>query len=68
MIISFYDTPMIDCDYFECLCPAIQRCEECEAAFCSDHGTGGGDRQVQDVGAVAVPGRCWKHGGFNADE
>lgn len=42
-------------------------CERCEKAFCSDHGTQGGDRQVQEVGAVAFPSQCWECGGFNAD-
>lgn len=33
----------------------------------ADHGTIGGDRQVQDVGAVAYPSACWMCGGFDAD-
>lgn len=56
-----------DCSFDDCPIPANYQCENCDSYYCSDHGTPGGDRQVQDVGAVAYPGRCWKCGGFNAD-
>lgn len=46
--------------------PAFE-CDQCLRHFCSDHGTPGGDRQVQDVGAVAYPSLCWLCGGFDAD-
>jgi len=58
----------VDCGYDECPCTAVGRCEKCDAAFCSDHGSLGGDRQVSEVGPVAVPSACWRHGGFNVDE
>ena len=51
-------------------CPedsGLSCCDQCNKLFCSDHGTRGGDRQVQDVGAVAYPALCFRHGGFNAD-
>ncbi|HXJ12304.1 MAG TPA: hypothetical protein VNH19_08525 [Candidatus Limnocylindrales bacterium] len=42
-------------------------CDVCDKPFCPDHGSAGGDRQVEDVGAVAYPSLCWLHGGFDAD-
>ena len=58
------------CDYPGCGEDAVAECECCKGSthFCEDHGSRGGDRQVQDVGAVAYPGACWKCGGFNVDE
>ncbi len=56
------------CKYPECENAAMGVCCHCDAPFCSDHGTRGGDRQMENVGAVAVPSQCWLHGGFNADE
>jgi hypothetical protein len=56
------------CEYAGCCEDAEYRCETCETEFCPDHGTKGGDRQVEDVGAVAYPSACWKCGGFNADK
>ncbi len=52
------------------LCPHAAECEcdNCGNAFCGDHGTPGGDVQVQDVGAVARPSRCWECGGFDVDD
>ena len=64
---------IIECDYPECPCPAITTCDNCDAAFCSDHGSRGGDREGgtnadgSPYGAYAVPSQCWKCGGFNAD-
>lgn len=43
-------------------------CDSCDAPFCSDHGSKGGDRDGYDtVGAYAVPSQCWRCGGFDAD-
>ncbi len=56
-----------NCDYNGCPCAAIAACEHCGNAFCSDHGSCGGDHQIENVGAVAYPAQCWKCGGFNAD-
>jgi hypothetical protein len=36
----------------------VLECENCGKKFCRDHGQAGGDRQVQDVGAVAYPSLC----------
>ena len=36
------------------------QCDGCDTWFCEDHGQKGGDRQVQDVGAVAYPALCDK--------
>ena len=47
--------------------PIIGHCDNCDTPFCSDHGTLGGDVQVEDVGTVARPSLCWQCGGFNAD-
>lgn len=58
---------MITCEYEECPCPAVYCCDNCNTDFCTDHGSQGGDRQVEEVGAVAYPSQCWKCGGFNAD-
>jgi hypothetical protein len=55
------------CDYPDCSEVAKHSCDSCENWFCVDHGTKGGDRQVQDVGAVAYPACCWNCGGYNAD-
>lgn len=41
-------------------------CDSCNATFCSDHGSVGGDRETEG-GLVAVPSQCWVCGGFNAD-
>ncbi len=58
------------CFYPGCDEPAVSECETCLQSnrFCSDHGSRGGDAQVQEVGAVAYPSRCADCGGFNADE
>ena len=48
--------------------------KSCDAGFCSDHGSRGGDRDGgsnpngSPYGAYAVPSVCWQHGGFNVDE
>lgn len=36
----------------------LYECEGCGHWFCAEHGQRGGDRQVQDVGAVAYPSLC----------
>lgn len=41
-----------------CLEDADHQCEDCGSWFCWEHGQKGGDRQVQDVGAVAYPSLC----------
>ena len=46
------------CTYPGCGELAEHQCENCDAWFCSDHGSQGGDRQVQEVGAVAFPACC----------
>ena len=45
----------------ESLCgeAAVTTCDQCDHYFCADHGQVGGDRQIQDVGAVAYPSLCW---------
>lgn len=48
-------------------CTGVVLCDQCDTPFCPDHGTPGGDMQVQDVGAVARPSICWKCGGFDVD-
>ncbi len=55
------------CEHVKCEESATHSCELCNRYFCTDHGTVGGDRQIQDVGAVAYPSACWMCGGFNAD-
>ena len=46
---------------YACPEPSISQCDNCDAYFCDDHeGQRGGDRQVQDVGAVAYPALCEK--------
>ncbi len=57
----------VTCSKPECEEISSHVCELCDNAFCSDHGSVGGDRQVEDVGWVAYPSACWKCGGFNAD-
>jgi len=57
-----------DCGHPLCSEPAVAACEICDTPFCSDHGTGSGDRETPGYAAVAYPAACWKHGGFNADE
>jgi hypothetical protein len=56
------------CQYPGCDNCGTVCCDHCDRYFCPDHGTRGGDRQVQDVGPVAYPSACWDCGGFNADE
>ena len=47
------------CEITDCEEPAISSCDECDRYFCEEHcGQRGGDRQVQDVGAVAYPAFC----------
>lgn len=47
------------CDAPGCNEPAIACCDNCDHYFCEEHcGQRGGDRQVQDVGAVAYPSLC----------
>lgn len=58
---------MNHCEHLECDRPGYYYCDQCVTRFCSDHGSPGGDRQVQEVGPVAYPSACWKCGGFNAD-
>jgi hypothetical protein len=55
------------CAYDGCAELAVACCDPCDAPFCADHGSRGGDRQVENVGAVAYPAACWRCGGFNAD-
>ena len=59
-----------NCFYPGCDRESETECDLCSPAnrFCSDHGTKGGDHQIQEVGAVAYPSRCADCGGFNADE
>jgi hypothetical protein len=54
------------CQHPDCAEPAEANCE-CGQWFCSDHGSVGGDRYVEDFGEVAVPNQCWKCGGFDMD-
>lgn len=42
----------------KCYESAHYQCENCDNWFCAEHGQKGGDRQVQDVGAVAYPSLC----------
>jgi hypothetical protein len=43
----------------DCLETSISTCDQCDRPYCEDHcGQRGGDRQVQDVGAVAYPSLC----------
>ena len=63
------EQPEVDeCSKYGCTNAAECECDHCDRAFCGDHGTKGGDVQVQDVGAVARPSACWKCGGYNADD
>jgi hypothetical protein len=58
------------CAHPDCI-PGQQahQCECCETWFCEDHGTLGGDREgYEGEPGAAAPSRCWKCGGFNADE
>ena len=59
--------PEKTCDYPDCGERRISACEICDAWFCSDHGSRGGDRETPGYAAVAEPAVCWKHGGYNAD-
>lgn len=43
----------------DCREQAVACCDICDHWFCRDHGKPGGDRQVQDVGAVAYPSMCY---------
>jgi hypothetical protein len=54
------------CSFDGCLVPAIVECDNCEAHFCSDHGSEGGDDSPFDD-AIARPSMCFQCGGFNAD-
>ena len=56
------------CSYPLCPIYCYGHCDNCGHAYCLDHGSRGGDVRVQEVGAVAIPGLCWKCGGFNAYE
>lgn len=49
---------MIQVRCFLCLVPAKTQCDLCGEFFCEEHGRVGGDRQVQEVGAVAYPSVC----------
>ena len=60
--------PKAMCERPDCDAEAAHCCDLCDKRFCSDHGSKGGDRQIQDVGAVAYPSQCWACGGFDADE
>lgn len=43
----------------DCLQQSVAYCDNCDKPFCDNHqGQRGGDRQVQDVGAVAYPSLC----------
>lgn len=59
---------MKHCQFPGCHELATHECENCDLRFCLDHGSAGGDREVQDVGLVAYPAVCWNCGGYNADE
>jgi hypothetical protein len=41
-----------------CTEKAVACCDICDHWFCGEHGSPGGDRQVQGVGAVAYPSVC----------
>lgn len=58
---------MNTCRYPGCSESVVSVCDGCNCGFCSDHGTPGGDREVEDVGLVAYPSACWNCWGFNAD-
>ena len=68
------DTLIRDCGHSLCSESAACSCDICDTPFCSDHGSRGGDREGgsnpngSPYGAYAVPGVCWKCGGYNADE
>ena len=55
------------CSKPECGEPTKRVCDFCDRPFCGDHGSKGGDIQVQDVGPVAYPSMCWACGGFDLD-
>jgi hypothetical protein len=67
--VPFEAVPADGCSYLGCRNLSEAQCECCSDSyhFCSDHGTMGGNRQVEDVGDVAYPSQCWRCGGFNAD-
>ena len=46
------------CYHGVCMETDTQQCDACDKWFCLEHGQQGGDRQVQDVGAVAYPAIC----------
>ena len=54
-----FDTYCRACEHPSCGEPAESCCDQCDRWFCAEHGQKGGDRQVQDVGAVAYPALCW---------
>ncbi len=57
------------CSYPNCEADAVSFCGHCDASFCGDHGSKGGDREGDEDGiGGAVPAQCWRHGGFNVDE
>lgn len=53
----------ISCGHPACEMNHVSHCDHCDTPFCEEHGRVGGDRQVQEVGAVAYPSECWKCGG-----
>ena len=57
------------CQFEGCERLAEYQCDLCNAPFCSDHGTPGGDRDGGEGRLTeAYPSVCWRCGGFNADE
>ena len=74
MVVRTMGIQTYQCAYPGCDEKAAHGCDNCDAHFCSDHGSKGGDREggCNDngscYGAYAVPSVCWKCGGFNADE
>ena len=57
------------CEHPLCDSEALYECECCGTTrFCDSHGTPGGDREGDEDGpSHAVPNRCFRCGGFNAD-
>ena len=51
-------TKDFQCEQISCIESAIACCDHCDHWFCDEHGSPGGDRQVEDVGAVAYPSTC----------
>jgi hypothetical protein len=54
------------CSFDGCPEHGSTECDNCEARFCGDHGSEGGDDSPHDD-AIARPSICFQCGGFNAD-